>query len=199
MGSAFIAQAQRRSDGHQDIRGTQVAASSVFDSARDDGVETARGEVYSPAGAEGLGDDAGAAGAGEGSLAAALWLSGRVMYVPMDGAVPLSAVHDSEPPLEIVSARPVVGQPDWRTLIEQWSDWDADVMLRIMYGPYPCPNGESGGDPNAMSPDGRNWGAYQINVVHGYSVAQMTDPVTSTAIAHDIWLSQGYRAWSCYD
>lgn len=80
---------------------------------------------------------------------------------------------------------------DWAALLAQWSDWSVSTMLRII----DC---ESHGDANAVSPGGQNWGAFQINVVHGYSVEQMTDPVTSTAIAHDIYLSQGYRAWSCY-
>lgn len=64
-------------------------------------------------------------------------------------------------------------------------------MLRIL----DC---ESHGDPSAVSPDGANHGAWQINVVHGYSELAMHDPVVSTALAHSIWLSQGYRAWSCY-
>ena len=57
---------------------------------------------------------------------------------------------------------------------------------------------ESHGDENAVSPDGRNVGAYQLNVVHGFTYEQMTDPEQSTDLAHDIWLSQGYEAWSCY-
>ena len=57
---------------------------------------------------------------------------------------------------------------------------------------------ESHGDENAVSPGGANVGAYQINVVHGYSYEEMTDPMTATDIAHDIWLSQSYQAWSCY-
>lgn len=79
----------------------------------------------------------------------------------------------------------------WRGLVAKYVDWDAEVMLRIIA----C---ESGGQPDAVSPDGQNAGAYQENVIHGYSYAEMTDPVRSTEIAHDIWLSQGYEAWSCY-
>lgn len=80
---------------------------------------------------------------------------------------------------------------DWAALLARYADWDVNTMLRIMA----C---ESGYDNTAVSPDGRNVGAYQENVIHGYSYAEMTDPVRSTEIAHDIWLSQGYRAWSCY-
>ena len=57
---------------------------------------------------------------------------------------------------------------------------------------------ESHGDENAVSPDGANVGAYQINRVHGYSYEEMTDPAISTEIAHDVWLSQGYGAWACW-
>ena len=78
---------------------------------------------------------------------------------------------------------------DWRLLVHQWNDWDWDRMLRIIE----C---ESHGDENVVSPGGHT-GAYQISPIHGYSYEEMTDPVISTDIAHDIWLSQGWGAWSC--
>ncbi len=108
----------------------------------------------------------------------------------------VGAVHDDTAVPEVQEAATtgsstVAASADWRSLIEQWDDWDADVMLRIIA----C---ESGGSSTAVSPGGANVGAYQLNQVHGYSYEQMTDPATSTALAHDIWLSQGYGAWSCY-
>lgn len=85
----------------------------------------------------------------------------------------------------------LAGTTDWWLLIGQWRDWDADTMARIIE----C---ESGGDENAVSPDGQNVGAYQLNVVHGWTYEQMTDPIVSTDLAHDLWLSSGYEAWACY-
>lgn len=37
-----------------------------------------------------------------------------------------------------------------------------------------------------------------LNVVHGFSYEDATDPAISTALAHDVWLSQGYGAWTCW-
>lgn len=79
---------------------------------------------------------------------------------------------------------------DWQSLVSRYDDWDVAKMLKII-------NCESGGDENVVSPDGANVGAYQINVVHGFSYEEMTDPVRATEIAHDIYLGSGYAAWSC--
>ncbi len=104
---------------------------------------------------------------------------------------PATAV--AQPPVvNVVPARQSVSVAvDWRTLLSAYSDWDIDTMMAIIA----C---ESHGDPNAVSPDGRNIGAFQENIVHGFVYADMIDPVRSTALAHDVWLSQGYGAWSCY-
>jgi len=56
---------------------------------------------------------------------------------------------------------------------------------------------ESHGDENVVSPDGQNVGAYQLNVVHGFSYEDATNPPVATDLAHDVWLSQGYGAWAC--
>jgi hypothetical protein len=58
---------------------------------------------------------------------------------------------------------------------------------------------ESHGDENAVSPGGANVGAYQLSTIHGVSYEDATDPVKSTELAHKVWLSQGYAAWSCWD
>lgn len=80
---------------------------------------------------------------------------------------------------------------DWADLVSAYGDWEVSTMIRII----DC---ESHGDENAVSPDGQNVGAYQLNVVHGYSYEDATNPEISTALAHDVWLSQGYEAWACY-
>lgn len=93
---------------------------------------------------------------------------------------------------------------DWRALLERDTySWDVEVMLAIVEGPtLTCPTGESGGDPSAISPDGQNWGLGQVNLIHLWRVdgdAQaLLDPATNIRVMHDIYLSQGYQAWSCY-
>ena len=86
---------------------------------------------------------------------------------------------------------------DVRALICAY-DWPCDEALRVVYGPTPaCPHGESGGDPSAISPDGRNVGLFEINLVHGYTVAQLLDPPTNIRVAYAIWREQGWSPWSC--
>lgn len=124
--------------------------------------------------------------------AAGFW----AIYGSITRAIPLPT-----PELEVVERRrdllPELPATDpgaagyWRTLLERYADWSPDVMLRII-------NCESHFDENAVSPDERNVGAYQLNVVHGFRYEDMTDPSISTDLAHDVWLSQGYQAWSCY-
>ena len=83
------------------------------------------------------------------------------------------------------------GSADWRSLLVAYPDWDTEIMARIIQ----C---ESHGDENVVSPDGRNVGAFQLNVIHGFSYEDATNPPVATALAHDVWLSEGYDAWSCY-
>jgi hypothetical protein len=69
-------------------------------------------------------------------------------------------------------------------------DWDVARMTRIAA----C---ESNFDENAISPDGQNVGLLQINLVHGWTTEQLTDPAFNIAAGYDVWLSQGYAAWAC--
>lgn len=71
-------------------------------------------------------------------------------------------------------------------------------MMLIIYGPTAkCPNGESGGDPTAISlPDYdglRNYGGLQL---HGDPGG--LDPVYAVEEAHRKWLMLGYGAWGCW-
>jgi len=97
---------------------------------------------------------------------------------------------------------------DWRSLLSGYSDWDIDTMMAIIFGSAVCPNGESGGDPTAINPDGRSWGGLQIeydahraeliNITGSDDPHQLLNPIINVEMAHDVWLSSGYGAWSCY-
>lgn len=72
----------------------------------------------------------------------------------------------------------------WRGWLAQWSDWDVDRMLRIIW----C---ESHGDPWAKG--GKHIGLLQIAGAYdlqGNGPAQIS-------LGHQIWLRQGYGAWQC--
>lgn len=74
--------------------------------------------------------------------------------------------------------------------------WPCDQALLVVYGPTPrCRWGESGGDPDAVSPDGENLGLFQLNRVHGGD--ELLDPATNVAVAYQLWLDQGWAPWSC--
>lgn len=56
---------------------------------------------------------------------------------------------------------------------------------------------ESSGDPRAYAAG--NYGLLQINGIHSHLVggdpSALYDPETNIRIAHDLWLSRGYRPW----
>lgn len=140
--------------------------------------------------------DAGAAGPGGRRR-------GQPIADPTPPAAPTATATAAlrRPPPLLPPANPPggAGRPDWRAIVRQYGDWDAALMIRIIAGPTAaCPNGESGGDPRAVSPDGRNWGLAQINLVnYTGNPRDLLDAATNIAVAHRVWLRQGYGAWSC--
>ncbi len=74
--------------------------------------------------------------------------------------------------------------------------WDCRQALGVVYGNWRCPNGESGGDPNAEY--NGNYGLFQINAsAHGEEPSMLKDPAYNVAVAYRIWLDQGWAPWSC--
>ena len=74
-------------------------------------------------------------------------------------------------------------------------DWSCDEALRVVY----C---ESRFQPGVVSPDGRNWGLFQVNLVHlarvGGDTTALLDPATNVRVAYDIYRDAGgWRPWSC--
>jgi soluble lytic murein transglycosylase-like protein len=60
---------------------------------------------------------------------------------------------------------------------------------------------ESRFDPAAVSPDGANFGVMQVNKIHaakvGGDLALLLEPKINLEVAHQIWLDQGWKPWSC--
>lgn len=62
---------------------------------------------------------------------------------------------------------------------------------------------ESRYDAAAVSPDGANYGLFQVNVIHrgrvGGDVRALLDPVTNVRVAYEIYRDAGYSwgPWSC--
>ena len=84
-------------------------------------------------------------------------------------------------------------------------DWDCETALRIVYGPTAaCPTGESNGDPNAISWAGSR-GLFQLMPVHAWRFTargwdywtDWMDVEKNVAVAHDLWLEQGWIPWNC--
>lgn len=71
--------------------------------------------------------------------------------------------------------------------------WDCATALRVAA----C---ESGMNPAAVGAAGER-GLFQIHPVHapalGARWAQMFDPATNIAVAHELYRTQGWRPWSC--
>ena len=79
----------------------------------------------------------------------------------------------------------------WRGLVAAYPLWDVDRMLRIMA----C---ESGGNPNAYNGSTGVAGLFQIHPLWQKAwPGDYYDPAINVAVAYQVWLEQGYRAWVC--
>lgn len=96
-------------------------------------------------------------------------------------------------------ANPTVAAPSgmgsdveqWRGLVAAYTGWDVDRMLRIMR----C---ESGGNPYAYNGRTGVAGLFQIHPLWQKAwPGDYYDPATNVAVAHSVWLEQGYGAWVC--
>ena len=84
----------------------------------------------------------------------------------------------------------------YRPLVEQY-DWNVDTMMYAMYA-------ESGCNPNAVGDQYVIAGVYapscgllQVRTLAGRpSCSELQDPVTNVSTSYQIWLSQGYNAWT---
>jgi len=85
------------------------------------------------------------------------------------------------------------GVEQWRGLVAfYWPADHVDRMLRIMR----C---ESGGNPLAWNQSTDVRGLFQVRYPLWSKVwpGDYFDPWTNVAVAYQVWLEQGYRAWAC--
>ena len=60
---------------------------------------------------------------------------------------------------------------------------------------------ESTGRPDAIGDSGDSYGLFQINMNYWSQLVgtrNVLDPVENAQIAYEIWMLQGWNAWSCY-
>lgn len=106
-----------------------------------------------------------------------------------------------EPPHNCIDKpKPKVNHPvnceAYRHLIQKY-DWNVETMMYAM-------RHESGCNPNAVGDNYTINGVYapscgllQVRTLAGRpSCAALKDPATNIATAYQIWLGQGYRAWT---
>lgn len=122
---------------------------------------------------------------------------------PENGWGSPGAPDSPPPPLDIPSTPSIpsiICNPRFR--------WDCRHALAIVYGRrlFPgatCPNGESGGDPAAISANGRYLGLFQEDVGHygrmGIPEDWAFDPEINTEVAYKLWEESGgsFAPWSC--
>jgi hypothetical protein len=80
-------------------------------------------------------------------------------------------------------------------LIGKYTDWDVGLMTAIALA-------ESGGKVDAQhtNSDGSiDYGLLQVNSVHGYDPNCLLKAECNIDKAHEVWLSQGYGAWTTYN
>lgn len=119
-----------------------------------------------------------------------------VHYAPLCLSVAeYEAIIAPEPP-------PPPPTPVYVDVVERWrpiathfwlpyGQWVVDRMMRILK----C---ESGGDPNAYNGLTGVKGLWQIHPLwQKVWPGNYYDPWTNGAVAHQVWLEQGWRAWAC--
>lgn len=101
--------------------------------------------------------------------------------------------------------------PEIRGIICQYS-WPCSEALAVVYGPTPpnprapggCANGESGGNPLALSTGGHR-GLFQLWAGHawrferhGWTWDDAFDAERNVAVAYELWSeTRSWAAWSC--
>lgn len=116
-----------------------------------------------------------------------------IHYMPFC-LTPAEYVALTAPPVP-ATVTPVVavsGVEQWRAMVAfYWNEPHTSRMLRIME----C---ESHGEPTAKNPRSSATGLFQIMAFWQKKwPGDYTDPWTNTAVAYQIWLTQGYPAWVC--
>ena len=83
--------------------------------------------------------------------------------------------------------------------VSRWTDWDINLMVAIAKAESNCHSDRVGDTNLTYTQNGRTYGysvgALQVRILPGREWCETGDYYLC---AHNIWLSQGYRAWSVY-
>lgn len=86
-----------------------------------------------------------------------------------------------------------------RKNVARWADWDVDLMVAISQAESNCRENAKGDTNLTYTKNGRIYGysigALQVRILPGREHCETGDYY---ACAHNIWKSQGYKAWSVY-
>ena len=86
-----------------------------------------------------------------------------------------------------------------RQNVARWADWDVAVMVAIAQAESNCREDALGDTSLTYSQNGRNYGysvgPLQVRILPGREWCETGDYYDC---AHNIWKSQGYKAWSVY-
>lgn len=122
---------------------------------------------------------------------------GLIHYMPYCLTVAeYEAITNPAPPAPVAPVHTGMGNGDveqWRSMVAYyWPGWAVGRMLAIM----DC---ESGGNPYAWNKSTDVRGLFQVRYPLWSKLwpGDYFDPWTNAAIAYQIWLEQGWRAWEC--
>ena len=102
----------------------------------------------------------------------------------------------SSSPQTVRVNRTTGGCEQFRNIVEKY-DWDTNTILAIMQAESGC---NPTADNSGLNQNGTvDIGLLQINSIHGFSKAELTNPARNIAIAHQIWQKQDYKAWSAFN
>lgn len=88
----------------------------------------------------------------------------------------------------------------YRYLVAAYTDWNTDIMMRIMKMESSC-------DPTAHnynpSTKDDSWGLMQVNrwgtlAYERPPANELENAVTNIEIAHEIWVGSGYQNWTTF-
>lgn len=89
-----------------------------------------------------------------------------------------------------------------RSEVSKYSDWDIDTMVAISRAESSCRLDAKGDTNITYSHNGRIYGyslgVFQIRILPGREYCDTYDLATNVKCAHNVWKSQGLKAWSVY-
>lgn len=94
-----------------------------------------------------------------------------------------------------------------RAEVRKYTDWDQNIMQAIAQAENrtcdPLRHNESVGETHRRSSDGSvicvgSYGVLQVGCLHYQPTESRDDLATNVRIAHKVWQSSGYTAWTMY-